>query len=231
MSYGITTDILGFAAEFPGVTLQGVTDPVRSPSEAKANDSNGDVVAETLFDTTNGQQRTVSYKATANETIDFYTVDTGTSRDYRLGKVIGGYVITGKSISTTNTDFADIQFTIQKTASLDTAVSKYNTGITFNGGKGARKFGFTKDTATRLTGSSVSAQVGVARSLDSLGQEKAIDVSEGRIDATHNLTGVTGVCGGAADTGWTLLGGPSNDETNTGYETGSAVVFKNIIKT
>lgn len=228
MSYGITSDILGFAAEFTGVTLQGVTNPVRSPSEAKAMDSNGDVVEETLYDTTNGQQRTLNYTAAVNETIDFY--DTLAGRDFRLGKVIGGYVITGKSISTSNTDFAGIQFTVQKTASADSEVSKYNDGLTFNGGKGARKFGFTVDTVTRLTGSSVSAGVSVARTLDSAGEEKAIDVSEGRIDATHNLTGVTGVCGGSADTGWTLLGGPSNDESNTGYETGSAVVFQNIIK-
>lgn len=230
MSYGITSDILGFAAQFPGVALQSVTNPVRSPSEAKAMDSNSDVVAETLYDTTNGQQRTVSYVAGLNEAIDFYTVDTVTTRDYRLGKVINGHVITGIAINTANSDFATIQMTCQKTGTADSNVSKYATGITFNGGKGARKFGFTVDAATRLTGSSVAAGVSVARSMDSTGEELAIDVSEGRIDATHNLVGVTGVPAGTADTGWTLLNGPSVDESNTEYETGTAVVFKNLTK-
>ena len=228
MSYGITTDIIGFADTALGISLQGVKNPVRSPSEAKAMDSNGDVVAETVYDTGYGQGITLDYVCAKASEIKFY--DTLTVKDFRGGKVVGGYVINGITVTTSNSDFAKVSISAAKTIATDTDVAKYDwgTGANFTGGKGAKKFGFATDTATRLTGSTLTAKVSSARAQDSTGEELCVDVGEGRIDASHTLVGVTGVPGGAADTGWTLLGGPSNDESNTDYESGSAVVFQNI---
>jgi len=226
MSYGIDSDLLGFADTSLGISLQSVSNPVKTPGEAKAADSNGDVVAETLYDTAYGHQITCNYVCAKASAIDFY--DTTTAKDFRGGKVINGYVVTGISVTTANNAHATVSLTAQKTISTDTQIDKYDPSITFTGGKGARSIGFGVDSLSRLTGTSANFGVQVSRSLDSAGAELAVDVYEGRLDATHTLVGVTGAPGGTADTGYTLLSGPSKDESNTEYATGSAVVFKNI---
>ena len=230
MSFGIDSDILGFADAALGISLQGVESTPKNAQEATAQDSNADVVATTLYDTTYGQPLTHNYVCAKNVEIKFF--DTTTSKDFRGGKVINGFVITGASVGTANNQqAATVSFTSQKTISTDSVVAKYDPSITFNGGKGARKFGFTKDTATRLTASGLTFSVEPSRTLDSIGQELALDVGKGRLQSTHTLVGVTGVPGGVADTGWTLLNGPSKSEGNTNYATGTATLFKNISKT
>lgn len=229
MSYGIDSDILGFADTTNRISLQSVNNPVKTASEATAQDSNGDVVATTLYDTSAGHQISLNYKAYKDTVILFYDTTSGT--DFRGGKVINGYVITGLAVSTSNTDFTDITFTAQKTAAVDGDVEKYNWSFTVTGGKGAQPVGFSSDTVTRVTGSSVNCSVQVARGMDSTGEELDLQVYNGRIEATNDLVGVTGAPGGSADTGFTLVSGPAKVEGNTAYATGSAVVFKNISKT
>lgn len=226
MSFGIDSDILGFGDTSLGIAINSVSNPGRTATEAQAQDSNGDVVASTLHDTGTGQQISLSYVCGKSSTVDFY--DTTTAKDFRGGKVINGYVITGISATTSNTAPATVQITAQKTNAADSEVDKYDPGFTFTGGKGAQGIGFTKDSVSRLTGSSASFSVQISRAMDSANEELALDVYGGRLDVTHNLVGVTGAPGGTADTGYTLLTGPSKEESNTEYATGTAVVFKNI---
>jgi hypothetical protein len=228
MSYGIDSDLFGFSDTTKGISLQDVMNPVRTASEATASDSCGDIAATTLYDTTSGQQITLNYKCAKDTVIDFY--DTTTSVDFRLGKVINGYVITSIAASTSNSDFATVTLSGQKTATADGEVNKYTPTVTFNGGKCARKFGYSADTVTRLTGGKYTASVDVARAMDSTGEEYQIEVSKGREEGDHEVVGVTGAPGGAADTGWTLKDGTSKSEGNTKYADGSAKVFKNLTK-
>jgi hypothetical protein len=226
MSFGIDSDILGFSDTTNSISLQSVTNPVKEASEAQAMDSNGDVAASTLYDTGAGHSITLNYVLGKDTTVLLY--DTTTSVDVRGGKVVNGYVITGVSATTSNTDFAKISLTAQKTNAVDGDVAKYVWGFTVTGGKGAVPYGFSSDTATRVTGSSVTGSLSVARAMDSTGEELCADVSTGRLEASNDLVGVTGAPGGSADTGWTLISGSSKSEGNTAYATGSATVFKNI---
>lgn len=230
MSFGITSDIWSFSDTSLGISLQGVESTPKSATEAQALDSVGDVVAETLHDTTYGQAVSATYKCPLSaSTIDFY--DTTTSKDFRLGKVIGGYVITNISASTSNgTDPVEITIAGQKTVSADTTIAKYDPGFTLVGGPGAQKCGFTVDASSRLNSTSITASVDVGRSMDSNGEELSTHVTKGRLEGSHTVVGVTGAPEGTADTGFLLLNGPSNTESNTGYESGTATVFKNLTR-
>jgi hypothetical protein len=226
MAFGITTDYFGFADTSLGIAANSASNAGLQASEAQAMDSNGDVVASTIHDTGYGQAVSVDYVCGKASSIDFY--DTATSKDFRGGKVINGYVITSISVSTSNTEQATVTISGQKTIAADSEVAKYDPGFTFTGGKGAQSIGYSTDTNTRLTGSSASFSVQTSRAMDSTNEELALDVYGGRLEVTHDLVGVTAAPGGAADTGFTLLTGPGESESNTEYGTGSAMVFKNI---
>jgi hypothetical protein len=231
MSYGMDSDILGFSDTATGISLQSVSDPTMEASEAQAEDSNGDVVAETLYDTDAGHSVSCEYKCYKNLLLSTSDTSGGTATGLSLivGTVVNGYVITGFDISTGNKEFPGITVNAQKTNASDSDVAKYTVDQTFYGRKQAQAFGFAVDTNSRLIGSTltVSGDIG-DRVLDSTGSELALDLNTGRMEGSHDIQGVTGAPGGAADTGWSLLNGPSEDESNTEYASGSATVFQNL---
>ena len=225
MSYGADTDLWGRAD-----TMWELQSSSESPgkSEAQCVDSNGDIEASTLYDTVT--EISCSYKMKINGSAIFY--DTATSVDFRLGKVINSYVITGITMGTNNTDFTDLTISGRSCPSADSVVSKYqptDSLVTI-----ARKAQFigVSDTSgvTRCTGSSYTASVSVATCMDSVGTTAALDVYGGREEATNSLVGCTGDPIVVADTGWTLSSGPSNAKENTAYGTGDVTVFKNIAR-
>lgn len=218
MSYGIDSDIFGL-----GQPVQSVSKSGPNPSEAQAQDENGDVAASTIYDTSAGDAVSVTYAGSIGDTAGAIDLS-----GIKGGKVINGYVVTGMGVTTSNTDYPQIVISGQKTSTVDGDIAKYTHGITLNAGKGAQAFGATAGGTSRLTGSSASFAVQVARVMDSTGEEAAIDVYGGRVDATNTLVGVTGAPSATADTGFTLLGGPSEEESNTGYATGTVNLFKNI---
>jgi hypothetical protein len=226
--FGIDSDILGFADTDRKISIHGVTNPVREAEEAAAEDSYSDVVALTQFDTASGHQATVNYVLAKDTVVSFY--DTAAARDFRLGKVINGWCIISINGATSNKSASTVSFGVIKTNAVDSEVSKYQPGFTLNGGRKARGIGAQPDSVSRLTGSSVSATVQQDRTPDSEGNELALDVFGGRVEATHNLVGVTGDPGASTETGWTQGNGPSDDEGNTKYADGTFVVFKHLAR-
>jgi len=224
MSFGADTDYWGFAK-----TNIKLISSSASPnkSEAQCVDSYGDVDASTMYDSFTDYS--CVYGICGAQTLVLY--DTTTSVDFRLGKVISGKVITSQELSTENTAQPTLTISGRSTTSLDATVQKYIIDeLEAAVSRKATPFGFAADSKTRVTGSSISATVSTAILLDSQGVEACLDVYGGRVEASNDLVGCSGDVGGAATSGWTLSSGPSMDQENTGYATGSATVFKNIAR-
>ena len=224
MSFSADTDYWGFADT--NIKLQSnSSNPTKT--EAQCMDSNGDVAASSLYDSQT--ERSCTYKSCSDTALVFY--DTATAVDFRLGKVIGGYVITGIDVSTSNTDRPDITISGRTTSALDAAVSKYAvTELEIAGTRKATAIGASVDSNSKLTSSSVSISGNVTTVLDSDGVEACLDVYGGRIEATNDYVGCAGDPVATSDIGWTTLSGGSEDQENTGYATGSITVFKNLTK-
>jgi len=228
MGYGAQNDPWGIAADSTmGVTwkLQSVSNDL-SPSEAEAQDSNGDVCAATMYDTAN-QTKSATYVACDTGTLVLY--DTTTSVDYRAGTVISGFAITSIGLETSNS--AQVKMTVagQKTASLQAAIAKYDPAdLEIAITRKAIPVGFSVDTGNKLNSSSITLSVDVARELDSQGAECVTDVYGGRIEASGDYVGCSAAAGASGDTGYRVTSGPSISETNTAYETGSIGVKKSL---
>ena len=226
MSFGIDSDFWAFADT--NIILQSSTQsPVKS--EAQAVDSNGDVTAATMYDCYIEYSST--YRSCSDTALVFY--DAAAGADVRGGTVISNKVVTGIGVTTEPTGRPEIVISgrTAPAASTDSLVTKYDpSDLAISGARKATPIGVTADTVSKVTGASGSFSVDVAVVHDSVGVVKCLDVYGGRVEASGDLVGATGDPGAAADTGWTLSGGPSEDKENTGYGTGSISVFKNLTK-
>ena len=223
MSFGADTDPWGFADTH--VKLQSATPNDSSATEAQCEDSNGDVSESTMHDTINSI--TATYRSCHDTAFVFY--DTTSAIDFRPGKVIGGKLITGIEVSTNNKERPTATISGESTTAADTAVAKYDpSDLEISGERKATAIGATVDTNSKLTGSSASLSVTVAKTLDSQGNEACKDVHGGRVEATNDFMGCAGDPGASEDTGWTKSAGPSNAQENTSYASGSITVFKNL---
>jgi len=227
MSYGVATDPWSFAD-----TKNQIQSSSEEPSvggEAQCLDSNGDVSASTVYDTAN---KTVSatYQRCGTGNIVFY--DTASGSDFRLGKVIGGNVITSIEVGTSNTERPTITISGEFAHGVaDTTMEKYDpSDLEISGDRKATAIGATADTNTKVTGSSATASVSVAKVADSQGATACMNVYGGRVEATTDLVGCAGAPGASKDTGWEKSAGTSGNEENTAYETGAITVFKNLTK-
>ena len=224
MSFGASGDLWGLADTNVALISTSIGE---GHAEAQALDEYGDVDAVTLYDSLT--TRSATYRATSDTPFVLY--DTTSAVDYRMGAVKNSYVITGIDITTSNVNRPEITISGQTCASADGDVEKYSVNdLEISGARTATALGFTADSATNILGVSISASVNIARELDSAGAESTTDVYGGRIETTTDMVGVTAGVSGTADTNWTLTTGPSNESTNTEYETGTATVFKTISK-
>jgi len=227
MSFGVDTDIWGFGDTAAGgsVKIQAVTPADSSATEAQCEDSKGDVSESTMHDTTSSVS--ASYASCSDTAFVFY--DTTAGIDFRLGKVIGGHVITGIEVTTSNKERPKCTISGESTNSADSDVAKYDpSDLEIAGTRKATAIGATVDTNSKLTGSSATASVSVSKELDSDGNEACKDVYGGRVEASNDFVGCGGAPGADADTGWTKSAGPSESQENTSYATGSISVFKNL---
>jgi len=228
MGFGAQNDPWGIAADSTmGVTwkLQSVSTDV-SPSEAECQDSNGDVAAATMYDTAN-TTKSATYIACDTGTLVLY--DTTTSVDYRLGKVISGFAITGISLETSNTSQVTMTVDGLKTAEADGDMNKYDpSDLEIAISRKAIAKGFTVAAGNKLNSSSIAATTDQARALDSQGAECVTDVYNGRVEVSGDYVGCSAAASASADTGWRVTSGPSIGETNTAYETGSIGVKKSL---
>ena len=225
MSFSADTDYWSFADTH--VLLVSSTQD-KSTSEAQAMDENADVSASSIYDTIT--TRTVEYVSCSDTALLFY--DTTSSKDFRIGKVISSHVITGITVTTSNTARPRITITGESCPSADGDVRKIATrDLEIAGSRAATKFGATVDTVTKLNGSSCTVSGPVTREAGTTGSTACADVHTGRTEASNDFVGVTGNPGAAVDTGWTVNSPVSRSDENTGYSTGSIGVFKNVAST
>ena len=225
MSFGADTDIWGFADT--NIHLVSVTPSDPSNTEATVADSYGDIAASTFHDTVTNYSAT--YRACSTSALVFY--DTLTAVDFRLGKVISSKVITSVQVTTSNTERAEIVIAGRSTSTADTDMGKFKyDDLEIATPRKAVGIGVTEDTVTNVVGSSATASVNVAVQLDSDGDLACMDVYGATLEASNDLVGVTGDPGAAVDSGWTITSGPSINQENTGYATGSVTVKKNLTR-
>jgi hypothetical protein len=225
MSYGADTDYWGFADTY--THLQGST---KSPgmTEANCEDSFGTLDTISAHDTTS--EVSVRYSVCgAGNMKKLY--DTASGVDFRLGKVIGGYVITGAAWGTDNKARPTLEISGQSTSVSDTAVkTKFDPALTLLKSRKAQAIGVTLDTGTKVVSSSARASVSVAKSLDSNGEEACLDVYGGVLEATNNLVSPASRPGATVVAGWVITAGVSDEQENTGYGSGSVTVKKPLVR-
>jgi hypothetical protein len=181
-----------------------------------------------MYDTTQNEV-SATYMSNSDTALVFY--DTTNAIDFRLGKVIGGNVITGIEVKTENENWPEITISGEVCPDTDADVEKYDpSDLEVSGARTATPIGVTADTVSDVNGASASMSVEVGRILDSQGALKKVDVWGGRIEATNDLVSPTAVPGAAADTGWTLKTPMSKEEANEEYVTGSITVIKNVTR-
>lgn len=224
MSFGADSDYWSFA-DTNNKLISSSSTP--NKTEGQAQDSNGDVAASTLHDSVS--DISVQYEHCHDTALVLY--DTTSAVDFRVGKVIGGYVITSLEVASENTARPKLTINGQSTSETDGDVQKYDpTDLEIAGTRKATAVGATVAANNKLLSSTTTLSATVAKGLDSDGNECWLDVHAGRIEAVNNFVGVSVAPSATADTNWTLSGGPSNEQENTAYATGSVTVFKNMTK-
>lgn len=221
---GVDSDYWGFADSKIVAQRSGHS---ASKSEGQCLDSNGDVAASAMYDCFSERSMVYGIDPT-HDTLVIY--DTTTGVDFRLGKVIGGYVITSMVMRTANNGFREIEIGGRTCATADSVVKKYDQSTYFEVAptRKAVAFGYTPAAGVKVVSSEIAARVEPVILLDSVGDEQCVDVGKGRIEATNELAGATANPSGTADSTWTLSDGPSIDKENTGYPGGSVSLFKNL---
>jgi hypothetical protein len=191
---------------------------------AQAVDSEGDVVAETVFDTRYTYEAQYRHVGTAAWALDSVV------NPAKLGQIVASNkIITGITIATTNTERPTVTVTGEDYAG-DTATQQvYATGLSVPTGKIASGLGaITPDANSRIVSSTANCTAQVASAQDSEGTTVTVDVYAGRVEVSAELQSATAVAGATADTGYTADGGTGSNEENTGYGGSTFAVFKNI---
>ena len=232
VGFGADTDFAGFAdtARNTNGAQYALTSSSTSPTatEAQATDSLGDVAASTQHDTIT--TRVSNYVKLTDATMVFF--DTLTSVDFRPGKVVSSYVIQSIAIGTSPDGRPTVSITQESCPTTNSLVRKIPADlIEISGARKATALGFATDTVTKLNSSSITLTGDLVRDRDSQGNTAVLDIKGGRVEASHDIVGVTGLASGAADTGWTLQVGIGGTNDNAGYNTRSATVFQNLAST
>lgn len=226
MSFGADSDIWGLGSDSaaPGWKLQASS---KSPANevADAEDSEGTIVESQIHSSVTSPTRT--YVRTLDATIKLY--DTATGVDYRVGKVIGGFVIRSLQLDTSK-ERPRLVIGGESCSIADSLVAKIPvTDLHIAGTRKAHKCGFTVAAGNKLLSSSITVEAQTSREWDSQSANTvAMDVMGGRVTATGNFVGVTAAPSATADAGWQVQA-PSGDERDrAAYATGSITVFKNL---
>jgi hypothetical protein len=229
MSFGADTDIVGLSTDTdaPGWKLQSCTKAVNR-EVADAEDSHGDYAESKTHSVVT--ERQVTYVRTSDAAILLY--DTATGVDYRLGKVVNGYVIRSWQLDTSK-EKPRLVGTVEVCGLADSQVGKFPvTDLHLaSAASKAHKLGFTVAAGNKLLSSSITAEAQLSREWDEDSSDTVwLGIKAGRVTVTGNFVGVTAAASATADTGWQLQGGPSDDRDRAAYGTGSIQVFKNLAR-
>jgi hypothetical protein len=225
--FGAKTDPWGFADT--KVNLTGYSASGQG-SSAQCQDSLGNIVEETTYDT--GQEVSATYSVCAGHSAVLFDSDTAAPVDFRLGKVISGNVITSIEVARSNTSNIEITISGENTSEADSDMAKFTPAFPSGylaGGKGAIAAGIVIS-AGKVISSSVSASCSVAKSLDSDGAQACKAIYAGRLESNNELMSCDTIPAAVADTanGWTLNSAPSLAESNTAYPTGTFGAYANL---
>lgn len=223
MSFGANTDHWAFADT--NHVLQSSSKPPQK-SNATALDSEGDVVAETVYDTGAGYECVYRHAGAAAWALDGDTV----APHIRIGAIVSSNkIITGITAATSNTERPLVTVTGEDFVGDTASQLQYATGISVPTGKIAGGMGaLSPDTNSRIVSSTMTATGQVAKAQDSDGTTVTVDVYQGRVEVSAELQSATSTAGGSADTGFTADGPVASSEENTGYGNSTLTVFKNI---
>lgn len=191
-------------------------------AEGQAPDEKGDILCSTIHGATTTKSTT--YLWCGGATLTFPASLTG------LGILISTDVVTGIQIETSNTEKPKLTVTgMVWVGEVGGPAQKYTiTFPTLAGTKTAQALGFTAAEGTKITSSTWSASAQVAQALDEGGDVAALDLYQGRIEASGNLISCTGTPSATAAASYTLSKGVASASTNTGYATATVSVFKNL---
>jgi len=223
MSFGVTTDKFGIAdTNWKPLNLS--SEPISS--QANAQDSFGDNVCESVFDTAYSYSQEYQYCGAGDTlgNIVFPTLVIGND-------TTNAVLVTGVTLATSNTERP--RMTLAGEDAFGTSTNQYTlTMPTVSGSKKAQALGFVADTTTvtRVNSSTWAATAQTSYVQDSDGQRVLADVYGARIEASGELVSCTGIATAAADTanGYALSGPVAKSQENTGYGSSTVNVFKNL---
>jgi hypothetical protein len=226
MAFGVTTDWFGKASAGTK-ELQSSEHSASYATDAVAEDENGDVACRTKAGETD--EYTVTYKHIGEAT--------GISVDAAYGKVGaqvaqggGNIQITGIDVSTDGKDYPSITMKGVRDPALATTHAVYTTGITFDAQKKAQPFGATVVGDTNIISSTVSISGSMAVVEDADGDIAAREPYGVQIKGSHSLQICVGAPSATASAGYTLDSPIGRSESNTGYDTSTCEVFKDLAK-
>lgn len=223
MSFGATTDHFGLASADWELQSSRVT-PEASSSEAK--NEFGDTDAQEEYEETESYE--CVYKLVSNGADGEISLPTNFKGGYKNGNC----VITGGSLSTSNSERPTLTVTGEKYFGPETSALRVYDFATAIGSILARKvataIGFTLGANTALNGSSVSCSCEVARALDSDGAIAIIDTFNGKLEASGELISASATPSATAAAGWTLAKGNEVSQENTSHGSGTVNVYKNL---
>jgi len=217
MAFGAITDTLGLADL--NWELQGSTSTPEA-SSAQAITQVGDVACETQYEQTSTIEATYKSK-----------VDTDITVDITPGEVINGYVITGLSIATSNTERPILTVQATKEGSETGVSSNVYEALTttVNGKKLASTFSALTVTG-ELQSSPFTLSTQTARVTAADGSIAIDEAYQPRLEVTGEAVNCSAAAVIQAASGWTSTTGQnsSSSESNTGYQTASLTVYKNL---
>jgi hypothetical protein len=234
MSYGVTTDYLGFGS-VSGFEVQSSDKNTNFGVSAQVMDSNGDIACETKAQTVT--EVSVSYQLCGGSTVNFDTA----AVNLKIGEVVSfdtitHYQITGFDVSTSNSGFPTVN--VSATQDPDTAATThatYSSALSVVASKSAQSFGLLSYPATsKLSTGSASVGGSLVTVADSQGEIVCREPHGVRVTGSHSLQSCTldpsdSIVADTAN-GWFFENTPSLSMSNTDYSTASAEVAKNVIK-
>lgn len=222
MAFGVTTDWFGKASAGTK-ELQSSEHSASYATDATAEDENGDVACRTKAGETD--EYTVTYKHCGGAT----AVDLDAAYG-KIGGTVSGIQITGIDVSTDGKDFPSITMKGVKDPAGASAHATYSTGITFDAAKKAQSFGATVVGDTNIISSSVSVSGSMATVEDADGDIACREPYGVQIKGSHSLQICVGAPSATASAGYTLDSPIGRSESNTGYDTATCEVFKDLAK-
>ena len=226
MAFGVSNDWFGRAVT-DEIEIQSSEHSASYATDATAEDANGDTACRTKAGETD--EYTVTYKhhgGSADNSVDTVFGKVG-------ARIVSGsdmIQITGIDVATDGKDFPTITMKGVKDPAAAGAHAEYSSGLTYDADKKAQAFGATAAVGTNIISSTVSVSGSMVVVEDADGDIAAREQYGVQIKGSHSLQACSGAPSATAAAGYTLDAPIGRSESNTGYDTATAEVFKDLAK-